>query len=155
MSANYASGSIGYDLSFELNEFGESRIRSEVEVLKNTILFILFTKPGQYPSLPQIGMNLEQKLYSFYDELDESSLQAELIQQCNALGMYFQNGCIAVKKVYYQNKPSLIIQIQGLEQYPAGYKKGTNTSMTTYLIGITLDDLNQMIFNVNTQTNPS
>jgi hypothetical protein len=57
---------IGYDTTFELNEFNEHRLRSEIELIKNTILFILFAKPGQYPSLPHIGLDIQSMLYSFY-----------------------------------------------------------------------------------------
>lgn len=149
---NYASGTIGYDLTFELNDFGEPRIRSEIETLKDVILFILLSKPGQYPSLPQIGMNVESMLYSFYDEIDENKLQATLTEQCNALGVYFQNGMVAIKKAIYKGKPSLLFQINGNEKFPVGYKKGNSGSNRTYLIGITLNDLNQMIFNVNSRT---
>ena len=151
MPANYANGKIGYDLTFEMNSFGEPRIRSEIETLKDVVLFILMTKPGQYPSLPQIGMNIEKLLYSFYDELDENELQSTLVQQCNMLGMYFQNGAIAFKTAKSHGQPDLLLQIQGAEMYPIGYKKDTNNTNKTYLIGITLDDLNQMIFNVNTK----
>ena len=47
--------SIGYDGTFELNEFNEPKLASEIEVVKNIILTVLFFKPGQYPSLPTIG----------------------------------------------------------------------------------------------------
>lgn len=151
MPANYANNSIGYDFTFEINEFGEPRIATEVETLKNAVLFILMSKPGQYPSLPQLGMNTQDLLYSFYDEIDESKLQANIVEQCKALGVYFQNGSIMIKKVTWRNKPSLIIQIGGSELYPPGYKKSTTGSNRTYLIGITLDEFNKMIFNVNTR----
>lgn len=149
MAANYSNTSIGYDFTFELNEFGEPRITTEVETLKNVVLFILLTKPGQYPSLPHIGLNLQSMLYSFYDEIDEGKLQSKIVEQCNALGSYFQNDMIMIKKVIYHNQPSLIIQIQGPETYPPGYKKSTTGTTRTYLIGITLNEFNQMIFNVN------
>lgn len=151
MAANYSNGSIGYDFTFEINEFGEPRIATEVETLKNAVLFVLMTKPGQYPSLPHIGLNIQSLLYSFYDEIDESQLQSQIIEQCNALGMYFQNGSIIIKKVMYRGQPSLIIQIAGNEIYPIGYKKTNSGTNRAYLIGITLDEFNKMIFNVNTQ----
>ena len=68
--ANYAIGSIGYDTTFELNEFNEPKLRSEMETLKNVLLFVLFTKPGQYPSLPTVGLNIGSSLYEFYDEIE-------------------------------------------------------------------------------------
>ena len=70
MAANYETSSIGCDVTFELNEFNNPRIKSEIETLKDIILFILFSRPGQYPSLPQIGLNIRDYLYDFYDEIN-------------------------------------------------------------------------------------
>ena len=42
MAANYAITSIGYDTTFELNEFNEPRIRSEIETLKDVLKPDLF-----------------------------------------------------------------------------------------------------------------
>jgi hypothetical protein len=101
---------IGYDTTFELNEFGQPKLRSEIEVVKNTILYVLFSKPGQYPSIPQIGLDIESILYSFFDELDEDTLVTKICEQCEALGVYFNSGSVAVKKQMYRNKPSLLIK---------------------------------------------
>lgn len=141
--------SIGYDTTFELNEFNEPRLRSEIELIKNTILFILFSKPGQYPSLPNIGLDIQSTLYSFYDELNESDLKYKINEQCNALGVYLKNGTVEVKKTMYRGHPSLMINIEGSESYPDGYLKGYGNNSNKYLIGITFDELNKMIYNIN------
>jgi hypothetical protein len=140
---------IGYDTTFELNEFGQPKLRSEIEVVKNTILYVLFSKPGQYPSIPQIGLDIESILYSFFDELDEDTLVTKICEQCEALGVYFNSGSVAVKKQMYRNKPSLLIHIEGTESYPSGYLNNSYNNSDKYLIGITLNDLNQMIYNIN------
>lgn len=137
----------GYDLTFELNEFHNPKIRSEIEMIKNVILFILFSKPGQYPSLPTLGLNIEEKLYSFYDELDPDELKNDLIDQCKILKFYFNNSMIGIRKYIYQDKPSLIIHIEGKETFPSGYMRDGRKDATKYLIGITLNDLNKMIYN--------
>ena len=149
MAANYAQGSIGWDTTFELNEFGEPRVRSDMETLKNVLLFILFGKPGQYPSLPQIGMDIERRLFNFYDEFNESDICDELTEQCNMLGMYLANGTINVKKVKYKNSPSLIIGIDAKESYPSSYKRDNTNHSSKYLIGISFDELNNLIYNIS------
>lgn len=140
---------IGYDGTFELNDFKETKISSEIEVVKNVVLTILFSKPGQYPSLPTIGLDIQSLLYSFYDELDTESLKQNLIEQCEALGVYFNNGSIAIKKMIYQNHPALLININGTKTYPNGYKTDSADSKNEYLIGITFNELNKMIYNIN------
>lgn len=142
---------IGYDTTFELNEFGQPRLRSEVELIKNTILFVLFSKPGQYPSLPYIGMDIQSLLYSFYDDLDVDDLKDKIVEQCGALGIYFENGIINFRKTKYRNQPSLLIHIEGTEKFPDGYMKDSIGNSNRYLIGVTFDELNKMIYNVSTE----
>lgn len=141
---------LGYDATFELNEFGQPRIRSEVELIKNVVLFVLFSKPGQYPSIPSIGMDIQKLLYSFYDELDVEDLKNKMISQCEALGVCFNSGIVDFRKTKYRGQPSLLIQIEGSEKYPVGYMKDSIGSVDRYLIGITFDDLNKMVYNIST-----
>lgn len=140
---------IGYDTTFELNEFSKPRIRSEIEVVKNTIMFILFCKPGQYPSLPHIGLDIQSLLYSFYDEINTDELKSDLITQCEALGVPIKSGIVDIKKIRYKDQPSLFIHIEGDEDYPSSYMKDTSGSSNKYMIGITFDELNKMIYNVS------
>lgn len=149
MSANYAYGSIGYDTTFELNEFGLPRIRSELETVKDTLLTVLFLKPGQYPSLPNIGLAIDSYLYEHYDELDVEKLKTDIIEQCEALNPYIRNASILVRKLNYLNQPSLIIQVRGRETFPEGYLHDNLNNTDQYNIGITYDDLHHMIYNVN------
>lgn len=143
-----AAWSVGYDAAFELNEFNQPKLVSEVELVKNVVLFILFSKKGQYPSLPFIGMDITSKLYSTYDELKTEELKSDLIAQCSALGVYVQSGMIQFKKTKYKGKPSLLINISGKESYPEGYMRDTIAVGDTYHIGITYDSLNQLVYDV-------
>lgn len=152
MSSIYDKYGIGFDLTFELNEFQKPRIRSEIETVKNTLMYILFSKPGQYPSLPTIGLNIHDMLYSYYDEIDVDELKTRIVEQCEMLGCYFDSGIIGIKKFIYQDKPSLLIHIEGKESYPSNYMKDNRTTSNRYLIGITFDDMNNMIYNMNIET---
>ena len=139
---------LGYDASFALDGFGKARIRSEAELIKNVVLFVLFAKPGQYPSLPNIGLDIQTLLYSFYDEINNNELRDKLISQCGALGTYFDRGNINIRKTIYRNKPSLMIHIDCDESLPIGYNSVSSDS-NKYQIGITFNELNQMIYNVS------
>lgn len=138
---------LGYDTSFAIDAFGKPRIVSEAELIKNVVMFVMFAKPGQYPSLPTIGLDIQSLLYSFYDEIDNNDLRDKIIAQCSALGSYFDSGNINVRKVIYRGKPSLMIHVQGTESLPSGYNNTDDTDK--YQIGITFDELNQMIYNVS------
>lgn len=156
MSVNYTGnninktlGTIGFDTTFELSEFNEPRIRSEMETIKNTLLFILLSKPGAYPSLPQIGLDIETALYDYYDELDIADLKTKIIEQCAILGAYISAGTIDIRKLIYKNQPSLIIHIEGSEVFPASYKNDQVGRSDRFMIGITFDDLKELIYSVN------
>lgn len=140
--------SLGYDAEFTLNEFNQPKLTSEIELKKNVLIFVLFSRKGQYPSLPLIGMNIEEELYSHYDEIDVGNLQNEIINQCSALGVSFQTGEIQIKKQMYRNQPSLLIGVYGRESYPEGYMRDSINQGDSYLIGITYDDMKQMIYDV-------
>lgn len=148
---NLNGANIGYDTAFALNEFSKPKLRSEIELVKDVVLFILFAKPGQYPSLPTIGLDIETMLYSFYDEINEDDLKTQIIDQCEALGAYFQSGTIQLKKIKYHNEPSLLIHIEGEESYPSSYKVDGIDNVNKYLIGITFDDMKNLIYNVSSE----
>lgn len=139
---------IGYDLSFEMNAFKNPRIISDLETVKNVILFILFAKPGQYPSLPNIGLDIESLLYSHYDDLDTEKLKSDIISQCGAMNYYFKTGSVDIVKMMYRKRPSLLINIEGTASYPEGYMNDASSN-NKYLIGITFDEMSKMIYSSN------
>lgn len=146
---------IGYDTAFALNNFNQPKIRSEIELVKDVVLFVLFAKPGQYPDLPFIGMDIQNMLYSFYDEIDEEEIKSRLINQCEVLGLYIKTGEIAIKKMMYKKKPSLLIHIEGEETFPESYMVEDTNNLNKYMIGITFDELDKMIYNINNERGES
>ena len=145
----YSNNTIGYDLSFGVNDFNEPKLTSEIETLRNVLLFVLFARPGQYPSIPKIGMDIEQYLYSFYDELDEEDLKSQIISQCSMLGQYISDNTISIKKVQYNKQPSLTITLSGTQAYPKGYKWNRGDQYPGFQIGITVDEAKQVQLYVN------
>lgn len=136
---------IGYDCTFELDQFAKPRLRSEPELVKNTILFILFTKPGQYPSLPFIGLDIQNLLYMFYDDIDTGALVNSIYSQCKALGVHFRQGNVNIRKIRYKGQPSIMIHME----IPSGDTTFISDATTSqYQIGITFNELNDMIYNV-------
>ena len=141
--------SIGYDLTYEINEFGNAKIKSEIESIRDIVLFILFTKPGQYPSMPDIGLDIDTVLYSFYDNIDIRLLRNQIVNQCSALGVYFDAGNIEIQKMRYQNHPIILIQITGLTKYPADYQADDINTVGKYDIALTHDELNKLVIGIN------
>lgn len=134
--------SSGFDATFDLNKFSAPRLISTDELAKNIIFFILFSKPGTYPSLPMIGMDIEKYLYSFYDEINVDDIKSQLISQCSFLEQYFSSNDISISKSIKDNKPSLDIKINYSPMKE-------DTKLKSYHIGITYDELNQMIYTLD------
>ena len=145
----YAKNRMGYDLTFGANDFNEPKLSSEVETVRNVLMFVLFAKPGQYPSLPDIGIDIESYLYSFYDELDVEDLKQQIIAQCASLGKYISNNTIAIKKDKYYGQPSLFINVNGTAAYPDGYKWNRNEASPGFQIGITIDENKELQSYIN------
>ena len=139
---------IGYDLTYDINEFDQPRILSEIETIRNIVLYVLFSRPGEYPSLPMIGMNIEDLLYYHYDEIDTDELRDKLIMQCDVLGAYFDSEQIKIVKGRSNDKPSLVIRIEGKTEYPVGYIKNKFVEYDSYNIGISYDEFDKLVLSV-------
>lgn len=75
----------GQDPTLGVNNFNETKILSPSETIVRNILLILLGKPGFYPSQPALGMNIEQYLYKFTDEINTEEIKMMLIDQCHDL----------------------------------------------------------------------
>ena len=49
---------IGYDTPLELNDLHKPKVLSSFEMCINIILTLLMMKPGQYPSIPELGIDI-------------------------------------------------------------------------------------------------
>ena len=67
------------------------------------------------------------------------------------MGVFLNDGTVQIKKTKYRGNPSLMISIEGTESYPDGYMKDHINVADRYLIGITFDELNRMIYNINVE----
>lgn len=97
--------------SFGVDSFNKAKYKNETEAIANSILAVLFGKPGYFPSMPELGLDIQNLIYSFWDEIDEDMLKAEIITQCSSFKEYVDDGSLDVIKSTYMSKPLLIIVI--------------------------------------------
>lgn len=70
------------ELDFKLNGFGEQKVFREAEAVYHQLLLLLFFKPGDYPSLPKMGVNISKQIrYKRLDYLVGNSLKELIMQQ--------------------------------------------------------------------------
>lgn len=95
--------------NFGLDDFGRAKYLNETEALANSILNLLFGKPGFFPSMPDLGINIQSILYSFWDEVNVDQLKAEIVTQCQSFSQYIKTGELDVIKTYNNSQPLLLI----------------------------------------------
>lgn len=102
---------IGIDPGFGVNDFDDYKVYSDADTIINNFLMLLFMRPGTLPSLPNIGMEIGQYLYMFFDDIDVEGIKIELISQCEAFLPYVQTNDFNIIKTIYNDKPTLLISL--------------------------------------------
>ena len=99
------------DPHFGVDMYERPKVLSESQTVVYNILTILFGKPGFYPSIPTLGMYIQQYLYNFQDEINTELLKAELIAQCKDFNVAIYDGTFDVSVTTINNDPLLIFQL--------------------------------------------
>ena len=128
---------IGVDPSFGLNSFKQAKYKNESESVATAILNLLFGKPGFFPSMPNLGINIQDMIYMFWDEVDTETIKAQIVAQCSVFKSFVDDNSLDVIKSSYMNQPLLLIVI------PVQIK----TMMKNLAIGITQDDQGNTKYN--------
>lgn len=125
------------DPQFGVDAYNRAKILSESQTIVYNILTILFGKPGFYPSIPHLGMNIQQYLYAFEDDFDVNILKTQLATQCRDFIDYIEDGSFDIIKSTYDGQPLLIFVI------PTVITK----TETNLLLGVTVTSSGEYKFN--------
>ena len=87
------------EVDYGLDNFGKPKVSSNPDSLATLIIHLLFLKPGQIPSQPNLGLNITQYLYDFSDSIDTASLRQSITNQAPYLLEYIDvyNMTVAIK----------------------------------------------------------
>ena len=121
------------DPAFGVNEYGKPKMLTEDQTLVNNFLLLLLGKPGFYPSIPTIGIDIEQYLYTFIDDINLDELKAKIAVQCNDFLPAIREGNFDIQKTVMRDKILLVFTL------PSVAKKQT-------LLGVTTDGSGKVIF---------
>lgn len=129
---------LGYDVLMDTDSMYKPKIISTFEMCVNSILLLLKMKPGQYPSIPELGIDIESYLHEYTDD-DKIplTLQSKLYEQMNRLEI------TGIDVDIYFDKTSdghgvMVVKVTGTDRLVYGVDK------PTVIIGITYDQLNQL-----------
>lgn len=124
------------DPTYGVNEFNKTKVLSETETYVNNILTILFGKPGFYPSIPTLGMDISQYLYKFEDEINVERIKAILANQCSEFLPLVESGDIDIIKTTYMGRSMLIFQLPMI----------IDKTQIAVALGVTLNAKGQMVY---------
>lgn len=94
--------------TFGINYYNKPKVQTELETVVNDILMILYGKPGFYPSIPTLGMDVRQYLYQQEEDVDTNSIKNILAAQCADFIPYINSEELDVVKTTYRNQLMLI-----------------------------------------------
>ena len=130
---------IGYDFALDYDSTYKPKVLSSFETAVNIVLTLLMMKPGQYPSIPELGINIDQYLHEYSDVKSiTNDIRNKIYDQCNRL-MLMPNFDIQCSIERMSNgTDALVVQITGDERLGYGNKSDK------VVLGITYDDLNNL-----------
>lgn len=100
---------------FGQDSFDKPKVIKDSDVIIYCLLTILFGKPGFYPSIPELGIYIQQYRYVNIDALDTEELKLKLAYQCEIIQDGIISGEIDVVKKKLANGDlalGIIIPIQ-------------------------------------------
>lgn len=124
---------IGRELCFTLDNFQQPKMLGLKETVARMILNLFFMRPGNLPSLPHIGIDIEQYMYRLENDFDPEEIKEKLYSNCSELMPFISLGEVRIFITSYQGKDVLIasVPIVGLDEDDStlivGFTK-TNTS---------------------------
>lgn len=130
---------LGYDVLLDVDSTYKPKVISTFQMCVNIIVTLLMMKPGQYPSIPELGIDIDQYLHEYADD-DKipNTITSKLYEQCNRLQMAagLEIKCSIDKLSNGIN--ALIVQIN------ANNKVAYGDESSKVIIGITYNQLNEL-----------
>lgn len=98
------------ETSLQINSFDKPNELTGVAAWSQLMLNLIFLKPGTYPSLPEMGVGIEDYQYDFFEEAVEALSSAITEQQKVFLPDVPLSG-IKISKLEKNGQPILVIQL--------------------------------------------
>lgn len=99
------------EVGFGLDDMQNPKVLSEKDSLKQIMYNIFVSRPGTYPSQPNLGINIRDYLYRFEDDIDTEGLKAKIFMNCVDLFKIINKDDIVITTVNYKGVGMLLIAI--------------------------------------------
>lgn len=129
---------LNYDVLFDVDSMYKPKIISSFEMMVNSVLMLLFMKPGQYPSIPELGIDIESYLHEYSDDKTiPMKIKTKLLEQCNRIEIIGLNIDVRIDKTA-EGVDALLLEISGDDYLAYG------SESAHIIIGISYDKLNRL-----------
>ena len=125
------------DPTFEVDDYNRGKILNESQTIAYNILTLLFAKPGFYPSIPSLGMDITSYFYRFSDDDLVNEIKSKLVSQCSDFLPSIESEDLYIEKTDYKGQPMLVFIIPTI----------ILDKRNELVLGITVADTGQMQFN--------
>lgn len=125
------------DPTFEVDDYNRGKILNESQTIAYNILTLLFAKPGFYPSIPSLGIDITSYFYRFSDEDLVNEIKTKLVSQCSDFLPSVESEELHIEKTDYKGQPMLVFIIPTI----------ILDKRNELVLGITVADTGQMQFN--------
>lgn len=117
----------------DINSFDKPSELSGVSAWSQLLLNLIFLKPGTYPSLPKMGIGIEDYQYDFMEDT-MSELSTKITEQQKQYLPDVPLNSVQISKIEKNGQPILIIQLFfNVESGPASSAVAFNVSKRNFL----------------------
>lgn len=129
---------LGYDVTLGVDAAHKPNVISSFEMCINAILTLLFMKPGQYPSIPELGIDIESYMHEYSDNPTTcQKILLKLHEQLNRLDIMGISVYVSFDKTD-DGLDALLVEVTGNDRNTYGMPSNK------VIIGITYDKLNRL-----------
>ena len=130
------------ELNFGIDNFGKQKKLTQPQTIAQILINLLLMRPGQLPSLPHIGIDIQQYLYKFQEDIDLSFIKNQISYQCSSILPYISLSEMQIILVPYESESILYIYvpltlISNDEAAIIGFKREHTSNEVTFNYKIT------------------
>lgn len=101
------------ELDFRLDGFGEQQYLTEAMSSAKQILLLLFMRPGDYPSMPELGINISKEIrYKDLDVITGGKLRQDIMNQIKTYSPNVGLEDLTIHSTNYKGQFILIMDFQ-------------------------------------------
>ena len=101
------------ELDFKINGFGKQKVFTEAEASSRQILTLLFMRPGDYPSLPNMGINISKELrYKNMDYITGGALKEKIERQIREYAAQVELEDLTIEPLKYKGQYYVLLHFK-------------------------------------------